>query len=320
MKKITIIICGLLFLWTTQTNAIEMFGKETYGFDIPKYSSSQREVTGAKLVLMTIADSDNFPISSYEQGSIFNKIFSNLREESNVEIVINPREKDFENIVEHFERGGAISGSMDYMGYPINGIFGAPHKERIYSRNKDIYPAFFVNNIHVLTTPQAKLDLKDRKDLKNYKGIYVKTDRIADNILNDFSNLNITAVNSFSEAYEQLLTNKIDFLAASYYPSLLEAYKLGIRDLIVYSKNPVWKMPLFIRVRPNILKNKQVEELSKYLKSPQYKKALREALEELVDIYQRNTAGVVPPTYTGDTENEEIEDKTIAPIEQKLEN
>ena len=78
-------------------------------------------------------------------------------------------------------------------------------------------------------------------------------------------------------------------------------------------------MPLFIRVRPNIMKNRHIEELSKYLKSTQYKKALKEALEELVDIYRENTAGIVPPTYTRESDDNE-DDKTNAPMEQKLEN
>lgn len=318
MKKITLTVFSLLFFLAKQASAIEMFGKDIYGFDIPKYTrNSSLTEKKANLVIATIADNDNFPISSYEQGSIFYKIFNNLNEEIGIKVIINPRGKNYNEEVEHFERGGRIGGTLEFS--EINGIFGAPYKERPYSRNKDIYPAFFINNIHILTSAQNSLDLKDRKDLSKYRGIYVKSDRIADNILNDFSNLGIKSVESFAEAYKQLLTDKVDFIAASYYPSLLETYKLGIHNLVAYSKNPVWKMPLFIRVRPNIMKNRHIEELSKYLKSTQYKKALKEALEELVDIYRENTAGIVPPTYTRESDDNE-DDKTNAPMEQKLEN
>ena len=318
MKLIAALVLGLFLATNANAFTIEMSGKDKYGFDIPKYIDkelSDENLIGKRLVIIAIADEDNFPVSSFEQGSIFNKIFSNLSEEYGIRIAILSLEKDFKESVQNLERGQKFSEAFNSFGPHINAIFGAPYKEHIYSRNKEIYPAFFVNNVHIITLPQAKLELNERSDLKKYKGIYIKQDRIADNILNDFANLGINEVESYAEAYKQLLTGEVDFVAASYYPSLLELYKSGIRDYVTYSKNPVWKMPLFIRVRPEVLRNKYVEDLSTYLRSSQYKKIVKDAFDELVEIYRINTEGVVPPTYTKETSSTEEE---IG--EQKLEN
>ena len=323
MKQIIALFFSLLISSMAQANTIEMFGKEKYGFDVPRYAPEETlDVRGTKLVIIAIGDDNNFPVSSFEQGSVFSNVFRNLKEEYNIKIIIQPLEKNYEESVQRLERGGSVAGPIDHTGYIINGIFGSAYKERPYSRNKDIYPAFFVNNIHILTSAQNKIELKDKKDLKGYKGIYAKTDRIADNIINDFINLDIKEVETLPEAFEQLLTGKVDYIAASYYPSLLETYKLGIRDYVVYSKAPVWKMPLFIRVHPSVMKNKKIEELERYLRSPQYKKAVKDVLDDLVETYQKNTAGIVPPTYTKEEEtieNSEMEDKAFVD-EQKLEN
>lgn len=314
MKLITSFIFSLFLAANATAFTMEISGKDKYGFDIPKYIENnvyEDNIKGIRLIITAIADEDNFPISSFEQGSIFNKIFENLEDEYGMKIMILSVPKDFNEKVQQIERGEIIK----VKGKNINAIFGAPYKERIYSRNKDLYPAFFVNNVHVITSSHMKLDLKERKDLKDYKGIYIKQDRIADNVLNDFANLGINGVESYAEAYKQLLTGEVDFIAASYYPSLLELYKSGIRDYVTYSKNPVWKMPLFIRVRPEVLRNKNIEELSFYLKSSQYKKRVKEAFDEMVDIYIKNTEGIVPPTYTKDVSSTEEEID-----EQKLEN
>jgi len=319
MKLVSLFVLSLFLAFNADAYTIKMYGKDKYGFDIPQYFDDDLEgdktLKGALLPIIAIADEENFPVSSFEQGSIFNKVFENLKEEYGIRIIILSQKQGFRENVQNMERGQKIAGPWDSSGFTINAIFGVPYKEQIYSRNKEIYPAFFVDNIHVITSLQTKLDLKERKDLKNYKGIYVKQDKVADNILNDFINLGINEVESYDEAYEQLLTGKVDYIAASYYPSLLELYKSGIRDYVTYSKNPVWKMPLFIRVRPEVLKNKHVEELSDYLRSSQYKRAVKDAFDELVEIYKRNTEGIVPPTYTKETSStENTED------EQKLEN
>ena len=318
MKLIASLVLGLFLATEANAFTIEMSGKDEYGFDIPKYIDKdlyEDNLRGKSLVIISIADEDNFPVSSFEQGSIFNKIFEDLKDEYGIRIIIQSLQEGFKEQALYIERGGQIKSQWDTSGHHINAIFGAPYKEHIYSRNKEIYPAFFVNNVHIITSPQTKLELNERNDLKKYKGIYIKKDRIADNILNDFSNLGINEVESYAEAYKQLLTGEVDFIAASYYPSLLELYKSGIRDYVTYSKNPVWKMPLFIRVRPEVLRNKHVEELSTYLRSSQYKKIVKEAFDELVEIYRRNTEGIVPPTYTKETSSTEEEID-----EQKLEN
>ena len=65
---------------------------------------------------------------------------------------------------------------------------------------------------------------------------------------------------------------------------------------------------MFFRVLPDVMDDKSTEELRKYLKSARYKKVRDEAFKELVQIYEENTRGIVPPTYISAAPVQEDED------------
>lgn len=301
MKILLISMLTLFFISATQAAHIDMFGQEKYGFSQPRYQEpnwdtlKQMEGDGT-IILEAVAADKHFPFSSQKQGSVFTKIFELTSDKTKVYISIYCDKKNYENVVTEFERGSTESP---------NALFGVYYEEIPYSQNQLLYPAFFTNNVHIIYSNQKRLNISNKSDLKNYKGVHVSTDRVSSTVAKEFKSLSIKEVKNFSQAFEELLTGKADYMVAGYYPSLIELYKLGIKDYVVYSKNPIWKMPMFIKVDPKIKKDARIQEFEKYLRSWAYIEKREKTLEELVKIYEDNTRGIVSPTYINTTTNKE---------------
>lgn len=292
MKTVLIILAVCFFSLKANAAVMEMYGKEIYGFNQPKYNEDYSENSQRYIFMISaLASHDNFPFSSYEQGSVFSKIFRDIQEVTNVKISIRYNKKRYEEKIKEFERGNVIKGE------DVNARFGVYYEEYPYSKNSFVYPAFFENTIHLIMPVNKKLSLQGKSSLKNYKGVYAKTDNLPVYVVKNLSALGAEEVKDLPEAFEKILTGKADYIAASYYPSLIESYKQGIRKYVLFSKMPVWKAPMFFRVLPEVMDDKRMEELKKYLKSSHYKKVRDDAFKELVQIYEENTRGIVPPTY-----------------------
>ncbi len=294
MKTVLLALILSVYGLTADSAVLKMYGKDIYGFDQPKYEEDYSEGDRRYIFnISALADSDNFPFSSYEQGSIFSKIFLDLKDATNAKITIRYKKDGYDEKVKEFERGALIIGE------DINARFGVYYETYPFSKNSYLYPAFFENKVHLIMRAGEKLDLQGKNSLKNYKGIYSKTDRLPSHILKDFSSFGIEAVENLPSAFEQLLTGKADYIASSYYPAVIECYKQGIRKYVSFSKAPVWKAPMFFRVLPQTMDDERIENIKKYLKSSRYKKVREEAFKELIKIYEENTKGKVPPTYIG---------------------
>ncbi len=289
------IMAALLFICgysTASADVITMYGKEKNGYNQPQYYKSSFSYNWPdRFDIVAIADADNFPWSSSEQGSVFVKIFEDLAEKEHIPVVFHYPIEGYEEAVSNFEKGKIKLMSR------VNAVFGMYYKNIDYSQNQYIYPAFFENKVHIITRAHNGVAIKSKDDLKKYKGVYAETDYFSDFVLKDFASIGIKKAKDFPKAYEELLTGNADYVVASYYTSQIELYKLGIRDYVVYSKDPVWKMPMFFRATRGLAEHPRTEYLRKYLKSPRYKKVRDEALQELLDIYKENTMGIVPPTY-----------------------
>lgn len=315
MKQAIALLVCFFYSFNVQATVIKMIGKEEYGFNQPKYVNKFIP-TRDSFDIYCLAEDNNFPFSSKEQGSVFHRVFDDIFEKEKINIFFQ-YPKDYQKSVENFERGI----------YPevARALCDVYYEHLPYSKNEYVYPAFFENKIYVITSIQNKLDLTTKESLKKYKGIRSKTDRISSFITKEFANLNIKEMQDYSKAYEELLTGKADYMVASYYPSLIEAYKLGIRNYIVYSADSVWKMPMFLRAHPELKHHPRMKAMEKYLRSARYKKMREDAFEELIEIYKNNTLGIVPPTYITIEKNDqeakkekEILEKTTE--EQNLEN
>lgn len=307
MKIILAILMCFFYISDVKSSNIKMYGKETYGYDQPKYIENYTEKNTRKVMrIVALADSDDFPISSAEQGSVFNKIFLDMEKNAGVQISLKYSNQDYQDYVDNFERGNQV-----YIDN-VTARFAVPYEDYPYSKNSYIYPAFFENKIYLLMSDNNKLSIQGKDTLKNYKGVYVKTDKFPKYILKEFNALGVSESPDYDDAIEKLLTGKIDYITANYYPSLIETYKKGVRNFVAYSKTPVWKISLFLRGLPGLVQDKRLNKLKSYLKSDHYKQVRDEAFAELIEIYRKNTQGILPPKYIGydkDEEKNEMDDE-----------
>lgn len=312
MRFVILFLLSFLYISTTSAVTIQMFGQRENGFSQPRYIVNYIDkFDNNHLNLIALADDNNFPFSAEKQGSVFYKVFENLPKTAYTNIVFSYRTGKYEEKAIAFERGRVDN---------LNAHIGVYYQDMPYSINRYIYPAFVYNNIHIISTLQNKINITGKDNLKNFKGVRVLKDRVPDIVERDYKELNVKGVADYPAAFEELLTGKADYIAASYYPSLIEAYKLGIKDFIAYSQEPVWKLPLFIRVRPELMRHPRMENLVRYLKSSSYRKARDDAFAELIEFYKNNTQGVVPPTYISVVKEEPVENEENNATEPVSEN
>ena len=305
MKYLITLIFSICFVSLAMAVSIRMQPDTKHGINIPKYvlDDDNSGLRSSRLKMVALADSENFPISSVKQGSVFLKIFDDIKNRTGIEIELLYNQKYF-NLAQLFERGKKTE---------FNALWGVYYQELPYSKNQYVYPAMMTNNVHLITSVQKNLDIKKKEDLKNYKGMRIQTDKVSNIVAREFATMNLKVAEDFDKAYEELLTGKVDYLVASYYPSLLAAYSLGIKKYIAYSKEPLWRMPVFVRCNESIKKHPAIRALSEYFNSIHYKELREQAFQEVVEIYKTNARGVVPPTYIkyvqeqGDNEEQTLE-------------
>jgi hypothetical protein len=289
-----------LFFYTLPAHAEDFYkitqrGIKKYGYNKPFYSNLIREgIAADQYNLYFIADPDSFPFYSNEQGSVFYKVFSDLMNKEHIAIRIRETGKDYNTVVNEFEKilseeGKKISG--------IDAIFGVEFDNVQYSTNKFLYPSFAENKIHLITPNDKIIKISSKNELKNYKGLYVAQDKVSKTIEKDFIRHGITKAETYDQAFEELLTGKVDFIVSSFYKSQIFLYQKGLRNFVNYSVNPVWKMPLFIKFAPRAITHQRIGDLKKYISSQEYKDKRDEALNEVLEFYKENTKGVIPPTY-----------------------
>ncbi|MBQ8751221.1 MAG: hypothetical protein IJZ30_06275 [Alphaproteobacteria bacterium] len=249
-----------------------------------------------QFTLWLYADEDNFPYSSDQQGSVFNKIFEDLFEKEHIAIKITRFEKEY---YEGFDEGFK---AFEVGKIKDKGIFATHYENSKYGKNKYLYPAFAENEIYIITSLGKNINTPNKEGLKQYKGAYAKEDFLPSFVIKDLSKLGAVEKNNFSDAFEALLTGEIDYVAASNYKSQIFLYKLGLRNYVKYSVDAVWKAPLFIKLTPQRIQNSRLEYLKKYFKTEGYKQKRDEAFRELLKIYEENTKGIVPPTYVKNIE------------------
>ena len=275
---------------------VKMYGKNKYGFDQPMYIFNEQTGTihGAKEINV-LANHDTFPFSSIEQGTAFAPVISTMAKKTRVYLKLLYNEEHYKEEVTAFERGSDFRDAL----------FGVPKEYYPYSKNEYIYPAFFENKLHVITIRGSDVVINTKEDLSKYKGIYVEKDNLSSFIVKDFSNYKMNKVKDYSVAFEMLFTKQADYIVAGYYPSQIEAYKLGVRDYVSYSKEAIWKNPLFLRMNVKMLNNPMTEKLKRYLKTEEFKQERDKSLEEVLKIYKENTQGVIPPMYIGNRADSE---------------
>ena len=115
MKIIKIMICVLSIVWGISANATEgsisLKGKEIFGYNQPYYHFDDAQYGWRdRYNIVALVNPNNFPVSSYEQGSVFTKIFDDLAKKEHIVISFYyPR--DYQTSIEKFEKKMALGAS-----------------------------------------------------------------------------------------------------------------------------------------------------------------------------------------------------------------
>ncbi len=288
-----ILITLLTLLYSTVAYAdvmsLKSINNNSYLEPVYFYEFSVIRETGSSIV--SIAREDDFPYSSDVQGSIFIKAFNKFAIKEGIHIKFYYPKDQRDAVLEKFEHKNFAKNSN------INASFGNYFETIKYSSNEYMYPSFYKRKIYYLTRADSDLSINDSSDLAKYNGAYVKSENFSSFVIKQINELNIKPFSSYDIAFKQLLTGKIDYIVADYYQSQIALYKLGLRDFILYSKDHVWESPIFFRITPDLVGSKRIKALVSFLNSNEYKEEVENAFEELMEIYQENTRGIVPPTY-----------------------
>lgn len=106
-----------------------------------------------------------------------------------------------------------------------------------------LHPAYMSNPIVAVFAKGKEKKLRSSSDLVGMNGAYIKSDHI------DFlfsKEMYLSSVNSVKEAFEQLLSGKIDYVLMGFYTATMEATKFKIKDKLTISEKPLRRVENFL--------------------------------------------------------------------------
>lgn len=161
-----------------------------------------------------------------------------------------------------------------------------------------VFPAILNNPIHLMMLPDRINEVKTVEDLKNLKGVYVKTEMFSTYMLNVFEDLSLTPVENTDEAYRQLLVGDIDFILGSFYYQYIKVLETGLKGYIAFSSHPLWKMPMFIALSKRLENRKAVSEyFRKIILEETFKETILARIKQTIEEKEEEFLGAVPPMY-----------------------
>ncbi len=184
----------------------------------------------------------------------------------------------------------------------INLFVGAYYSSHIYDDFEFVFPSVLNNPVHLMMLPRRLNEVHNVEDLKNLKGVYSAKEYFADYVMQKFDVLGLKKVDSAEEAYKALIMGKADYILGSYYTNYISVVQSGLKNYIAFSAKPLWNMPMFLalsKMTPNLKIIKQ--RFHKLLENEDFKKAVLQDVRDFVEEVERNSVGVVPPTYINES-------------------
>lgn len=180
----------------------------------------------------------------------------------------------------------------------IDILLGMYYDTKLYAGLEYLYPAAMNNPVHVAMLPQNISKVAAVEDLKSLRGLYIEKEYFSDYMINNFKRYNIKPVENAFKAYEQLFTGQADYVVGSYYHNYAEVCRLGLKDYVAFSKNPLWNMPLFIGVSKASRSHNRLNVLLKrFMATEPFKQSIGESLKRFLRDMEIQTQGVVPPKF-----------------------
>ncbi len=218
--------------------------------------------------------------------SIFQPMFETLAKENNLRVFYDLQKKDYPTLVQEVRKG------------EVDVLFGAYHQTETYRGLELIYPAAINNPITIFMLPNRVNEIKSTDDLRKLKGVKIAHEVYSDYINEQLKQFNIESVDSSYEMFEKLFTKKVDYILVSHYFGLIEAIKLGLREQIAVARQTLWQIPMFIAVSKLSRERKMLaQKLTRYMEDENNRKAFQEAVTQMVAEFEKNSQGIVPPTF-----------------------
>ena len=301
MKKIWLIALLALFI-TPSAKAVNMVQTQSY-LDVP----------------VRIVGLPDFPPFSYYENfrsdnvlhGVFlepiQKILKKINVESEVLMPKNEEVKDVRLLLIKAKSGDAEM------------FIGSYADTTLFSGLEVIYPAVVSNPIHLIAQSDIHEKVKNIGDLRKLKGIACKTEYFSDFVLRKFKELNISYVDTPYEAYEMVIKGKADYMLGSLYYNKIMASRYGLGDYLKYSKNPLWKIPLFIslsKVMPVLSEYKKA--LQAEFNNPAFAHEIKQNIIDAVNEEVDKNAGIVPPSFIEEVSQQPEEEKEDFTQDKKI--
>ncbi|MDO4183659.1 MAG: hypothetical protein Q4D11_00235 [Rhodospirillales bacterium] len=231
---------------------------------------------------------DYYPISSEKLcglGSVFDDILLQM----SAIVSIKPQlycNYDYETTI----RKGA-KGASDL-------ALGIYSDTSLYEQWKIIYPAALDNPVHLVMIPERIPEVKTIDDLKKLKGAIHANDHFNDFVTEQLQNFDLEKIENSEELYRKLITGEIDYIFITYWYGKAEALKLGINDMVSFSKKSIWNMPLFIGVsKLSVGRDFLSHTLTEWMKDDEIREKIKQRAIQLLQQTAEENRGKVPLTY-----------------------
>lgn len=235
---------------------------------------------------------DYYPFGEYKKNvydGVFKPFIQEFSENAKYNLYFIPLLKNYEDTVRD-----AAKGEADV-------LLGMYAETSLYGDMKFIYPAAIDNPIHLVMLPSSMSKVHSVQDLKKLKGGIHSHEHFSDFVSDKLNDLQIEYVDNSYELYGKLMRGEIDYVLTSIYFGTIETAKLGLRHLVVFSKQSLWTMPMFIGISKSSFHREYLSHtLSKTLEKPEVREKIKKHMMDIVNSIEAQYAGTVPPSFTAD--------------------
>ncbi|MCQ2734612.1 MAG: transporter substrate-binding domain-containing protein [Alphaproteobacteria bacterium] len=189
-------------------------------------------------------------------------------------------------------------------------FIGANSDTKMFTGLELIYPAVVTNPIHLITLVEKQGQIKSISDLEKLKGVACSAEYFSDFVTRKLKEININFVDTPYDAYEKLFKGEADYMMGSLYYNKIMASRFGIGKYLTYSKNPIYKIPVFLALSPVMPKRSEYQEaIHEALLNPEFARNVKEEIIRIVEEEIKANDGIVPPSFAQyQTEEEKFDE------------
>lgn len=168
----------------------------------------------------------------------------------------------------------------------------------LYEEWKIIYPAAIDNPVHLVMIPSRISEVKSIDDLKNLKGAIDTRDHFNDFVTDQLQNFNLEKLDNSEEIYRKLISGEIDYVFVTYWYGMAEVLKLGVQEMVSFSKKSIWNMPLFLGIsKMSPGREFFSHHLTEWMKDDAVREKIKQRALDILQQLAEENRGKVPLTY-----------------------